>query len=137
MERILNKTGKYVLVAMLLLMTGMLVYAKGDGKGEMKFETTTHDFGTIKESDGPVTCEFEFVNVGNGNLSITEAKAQCGCTRPTYPTAPVKPGKKNKIKVTYNPTNRPGAFTKTITVYLYNCNKKKMTLKIKGTVLPK
>jgi hypothetical protein len=84
-----------------------------------------------------VTCEFEFVNNGDGNISVVDAKAQCGCTRPSYPTSPIKPGKKGKIKVTYNPMSRPGSFSKTVTVNLYNCNKKKVTLKIKGNVLPK
>lgn len=118
----------------ILTLIALPVTAKGAERGNIVFETTTHDFGTINEKDGAVTCEFNFVNQGDGNIFITDAKAQCGCTRPSFPEAPVKPGKKGKIKVTYNPAGRPGPFTKTVTVYLQNCKKSRVTLKIKGKV---
>jgi hypothetical protein len=124
-------------IAVIALLCLMIPFAaNADKKGDIYFETTTHDFGTIKEKGGAVSCEFTFVNKGDGNLSITDAKAQCGCTRPEYPQAPIAPGKKGKIKVTFNPLSRPGAFTKTVTLYLFNCKKKKVVLKIKGTVQP-
>lgn len=105
-------------------------------KGSAKFESDTHDFGIVKEEGGPVTCEFPFENVGGGNLIIYEAKAECGCTRPEYPKAPIAPGKNGVIKVTYNPLGRPGAFSKMVTVKC-NGNPSKIRLKIRGTVSPK
>ena len=45
------------------------------------------------------------------------AVASCGCTIPSYTKAPIKPGEKGEIKVTYNGTGAfPGHFKKTITV---------------------
>lgn len=124
---------KTVVFLTLLMLTLGLMAAGGD-KGEPRFDSTTHNFGTIKEGGGPVTYEFEFFNVGRGNLLVVNAKAQCGCTRPAYPEAPVKPGKKGKIKVTYNPKGRPGSFSKTVTVTFANSTKGKVVLKIKGNV---
>lgn len=106
------------------------------GKAIAKFTENVFDFGNIKEQGGPVTHEFEFVNTGNGNLVILEAAAECGCTRPEYPKNPVAPGKKSKIKVTYNPIGRPGAFNKQVTVKT-NGEPRKIRLKIRGTVIPK
>lgn len=100
------------------------------------FPEQTHDFGTIKEAKGPVTTTFEFVNTGNKPLIIVEAMASCGCTRPEYPTRPIKPGKKGKISVTYSPIGRPGAFRKTIKVKT-NGRERVTTLTITGTVVPK
>ena len=105
-------------------------------KGVMTFKETVHDFGSIKESGGPVSVEFPFTNSGTANLLIYEAKAECGCTTPEFPQAPVAPGKTGRIKVTYNPLGRPGAFDKVITVKT-NGKPGKVRLKIRGSVIPK
>ena len=68
-----------------------LMAGGGGQKASVKFENTVHDFGMIKEDGGPVCCEFPFKNEGGGNLIFYEAKAECGCTKPEYPKAPVSP----------------------------------------------
>ncbi len=100
------------------------------------FPKQEHDFGYIKEKDGPVTCEFEFVNTGNKPLIIIESVASCGCTRPEYPKRPIAPGKSGKIKVTYNPAGRPGGFKKDIKVRT-NGKEKRTVLWITGSAIPK
>lgn len=105
-------------------------------KGAMHFAETVHDFGTVRENGGPVSVEFPFVNTGGANLVVYEAKADCGCTTPEFPKNPVAPGKGGKIKVTYNPLGRPGAFDKVITVKT-NGKPGKVRLKIRGSVIPK
>ena len=107
-----------------------------DSFAQAKFEVKSHDFGTIKEEGGPVSCTFEFTNTGDKPLLIIDATASCGCTRPEFPTKPIKPGKKGKIKVTYSPIGRPGAFKKTIKVKT-NGKERTTTLRIEGTVIPK
>lgn len=98
---------------------------------EIYFENTTHDFGTIKyKGDG--TCEFTFKNTGKEPLLLTNVKASCGCTTPTWPKNPIKKGKKGTIVVKYN-TRIIGAFTKTIRVYS-NAKTSPVTLRITGTV---
>lgn len=100
------------------------------------FDSMSHDFGTIKESDGPVTCEFTFTNTGTEPLVIISANASCGCTRPEYPKKPINPGKSDKIKVTYLPMGRPGEFNKTIKVRTNAARPKSLSLKISGVVIP-
>ena len=107
-----------------------------DKYAEATFEVMSHDFGTIKEANGPVSCTFEFTNTGNKPLLIIDATASCGCTRPEYPSKPIKPGKKGKIKVTYSPIGRPGAFKKTVKIKT-NGKERTTTLRIEGTVIPK
>lgn len=131
-----NKIWAALAISAVVLGSAVGVFAKTEAKASMKFETTTHDFGMIKEDGGPVSCEFPFVNDGKGNLVVFEAKAECGCTRPEYPKAPVAAGKSGKIKVTYNPLGRPGAFDKVVTIKC-NGNPSKVRLKIRGTVTPK
>ena len=99
------------------------------------FPVQNHDFGIITEHGGPVNCTFEVINTGNKPLLIIDATASCGCTRPEFPTKPIKPGKKAKIKVTFSPLGRPGAFRKSIKVKT-NGREKITTLTIEGTVNP-
>lgn len=123
-------------VAVALVSFGAQAKKEKGGNAIIKFTEQTHNFGTIKEEKGPVTHEFEFINTGNGNLVIVDATAECGCTRPDYPKNPIAPGKKGKVKVTYNPAGRPGSFDKVVTVRT-NGSPKKVRLKIKGSVIPK
>lgn len=100
-----------------------------------KFEVNTHDFGTIKESDGDVTYSFKFVNEGDSPLLITRAQASCGCTSPEYPKKPVRPGESGEIKVTYHAKGRPGPFDKSVYVYTNSKAQEKLLLTITGNVI--
>lgn len=124
----------FLIIAVALIATAPSV-AKKNGKASAKFSEQTYDFGIVKEKGGAVSHDFIFENSGDGNLVIIDATAECGCTKPEYPDNPVAPGKKDKIKVTYNPIGRPGAFEKVVTVKT-NGTPKKVRLKIKGTVTP-
>lgn len=89
----------------------------GEKAAEIKFDTLTHDFGTFAEKDGAVQCTFKFTNVGNAPLIIHQAIASCGCTVPSYPKDPIKPGERGAIEVTYNGAGKyAGPFKKLITV---------------------
>ena len=82
---------------------------------EIYFENTSHNYGTIsQQSDG--TCEFTFKNTGKEPLLLTNVKASCGCTTPTWPKEPIMKGKSGTIVVKYN-TKINGSFTKSIRVY--------------------
>ena len=110
--------------------------AKANAKAIAMFSEKNHDFGYIKEEKGAVSHEFEFENVGDEPLIIVSATASCGCTRPEYPTKPIKPGKKGKIKVTFSPIGRPGPFRKEIRVKT-NARNKVVRLHIEGSVIGK
>ena len=103
---------------------------------QAEFKETSHDFGTIKESKGPVKYTFEFKNTGDKPLVIIDAVASCGCTKPSFPAKPIKPGKKGKIEVTFSPVGRAGTFRKTIKVKT-NSPDKVSSLIITGTIIPK
>jgi hypothetical protein len=84
---------------------------------QIKFEKTTHNFGSFSEKDPKVTCTFTYTNVGEQPLVVNQAIASCGCTVPEYTKNPVKPGESGEIKVTYNGAGKfPGHFKKSITV---------------------
>ena len=81
-------------ITMMVLSIGL---AQAQGKAEIKFDKTTHDFGTFSENNPIVSCTFKFTNIGDAPL--------------------VMPGKTGTIKVTYNGTDKyPGHFKKSITL---------------------
>ena len=103
----------------------------------ISFNKETHDFGFIQESKGKVSCKFEFINTGNEPLIINTVKASCGCTASEWTKAPVAPGSKGFISATYDPTGRPGTFSKTIHVSSNSIDNPHKVLTIKGIVQPK
>lgn len=105
-------------------------------QAKIVFKKEVHNFGQIKEDGGTVTHKFEFTNVGGSPLVINEVKASCGCTTPTWTRKPVKPGDKGYVSTTFNPSNRPGDFNKSIVVRTNGANNITV-LRIKGTVQPK
>lgn len=124
------------LLFLMITVAAFSLNAQGKGYAQATFPEKTYDFGIIKEDGGPVSCEFEFTNTGDKPLIIIEALASCGCTRPEYPKNPIGPGKTGKIKVTYNPDGRPGAFRKDIKVKT-NGKESRSTLFIIGSATPK
>lgn len=101
-------------MTMLTLSIGLL---SAQNVADVKFDKTTHDFGTFSENNPVVACTFTFTNIGDAPLVIHQAVASCGCTVPEYTKEPVMPGKKGTIKITYNGTGKyPGHFKKSITL---------------------
>ncbi len=105
----------------MILMTLMLVcgitLSMAQKPAQIKFDQTTHNFGSFSESNPKVTCTFTYTNVGEQPLVVNQAIASCGCTVPEYTKTPVQPGEKGEIKVTYNGAGKfPGHFKKSITI---------------------
>ena len=47
---------------------------------DITFKETKHDFGTIEESYGTVSHDFQFTNKGDKPLVIKQVITGCGCT---------------------------------------------------------
>jgi hypothetical protein len=109
------------------------VQAPNPNAPEIVFEQEVLDYGTIEHNaDGNRV--FKFKNTGKEPLIITNCVGSCGCTVPTWPKEPIKPGASSEIKVKYA-TDRVGAFEKTITVSS-NAKTASKVIKIKGVVKP-
>jgi hypothetical protein len=104
---------------------------------QISFSKDVHDFGTIKEEAGKVSCAFEFANTGSEPLIINDVDASCGCTSPGYTKKPVLPGQKGSVSATFDPKGRPGHFSKSIYVTSNSLETKRKVLTIKGEVQPK
>ncbi|MBO8439571.1 MAG: DUF1573 domain-containing protein [bacterium] len=107
-------------------------------KEVVKFNEKTHDFGTVKEEDGRITCTFSFDNLLATPISIKNVRASCGCTTPNWSREPIAPNAKGEITVTYNTKGRPGMFQKSVTVTFSDGTQDyTQVLFIKGKVTPR
>jgi archaellum component FlaG (FlaF/FlaG flagellin family) len=118
------------------LLTANIVSAQQKDASIAVIDSAVFDFGNINESDGPATHTFKIKNDGEKALVVTKVVASCGCTSPDWTKEPIAPGKTGEIKVTYDPTGRPGPFTKTVSVYS-NGKTGSLVLTIKGNVTAK
>lgn len=123
-------TSSFLICLLILAVTCMAITTQA--QGTMKFDSDKHNFGELAEGV-MVSYEFEFVNTGNKPVKISKVTASCGCTTPYWSKEEIKPGKKGKVKATYNTTNRPGPFNKSITVNS-NATNKIVVLFISGKV---
>lgn len=119
-----------------LTIASLFIVLSTFAQAKMEFKSTTHDYGAIKEDGGVAETEFEFTNTGNQALVLNNVRATCGCTTPVWSKEPVAPGKTGVIKVGYNPKNRPGNFTKSISVNA-NSQPSVAVLTIRGSVTPR
>lgn len=119
-------------ILVVAVMIGLSVSAQSKVDSLIKFEKTSYAFGKVKQNK-PVTYEFKFTNPGKAPLIIESAEAECGCTKPVFPSRPVMKGKSATIKVTYD-AKIMGSFTKKVTVKLVNVTETKV-LTITGEVV--
>ena len=119
-----------------LCFVAMVIVAIAAGTADIKFDETTHNFGSFPENSPKVTCKFKFTNTGNGPLVIHQAIASCGCTVPQYPKEPIKPGESGEIIITYNGAGKfPGHFRKSITLRT-NAKQEVIRLYVEGDMTP-
>lgn len=127
---------KRILFLLMILLATATASAQQKEASITVADRDVHDFGDIKEADGPATHTFTIINKGELPLVISRVAASCGCTTPNWTKEPIAPGKTGTIKVTYDPNGRPGKFAKTISVYSNGHNGSYM-LTIRGNVIPK
>lgn len=127
---------KKLILVTILSVFGLFAFAAGSGEAEIKFEKTSHNFGTFPESSPKVTCTFKFTNTGDKLLVIHQAMTSCGCTVPQFPKEPIKPGESGEITVTYNGAGKfPGHFKKSITIRT-NAKQEIIRLYVEGDMQP-
>lgn len=101
--------------------------------GAISWDTMLYDFGDVSVDDGPLTCTFTLTNGSNQVIAIYEVVSSCGCTGVTWNRESIQPGKIATIQATYKNEDGPGAFDKTLTVYISGV-RKPVILRLRGIV---
>ena len=98
-----------------------------------KFEEIEHDFGKVIQGES-VSYEFKFTNTGKSDLIIVDVNTSCGCTVPSFPRTPIRPGEKGAIKVSFNSAGKFGFQAKNILV-VANTQPNTTLLRIKAQIV--
>lgn len=99
------------------------------------FETTNHDFGTIKEGD-VVEYTYKFTNKGAAPLIIQGAQGSCGCTASDWTKDPVPTGGTGYVTAKFDSNGKKDLQNKTVTVTA-NTWPKQTVVHFKAMVTPK
>jgi len=123
---------KLMILCAVILGFTITASAQTDNKAEFKFASEKFDFGKIPQGK-PVTTKFEYTNIGEEPLILTEVRPTCGCTIADYTKTPVLKDQKGVITITFN-APVAGVFSKTIVV-TSNAKTPQKFLVISGEVL--
>lgn len=124
---------KNLIISIAIVFSSVIAIAQS--KAEISFEKEVHDFGNLIQGADAST-EFIFTNTGTEPLIISNARGSCGCTVPSWPKNPIKPGEKASIKVKYD-SNRVGPINKTVTITSNAATNSNKVIQIRGTIDPK
>ncbi|HZN55161.1 MAG TPA: DUF1573 domain-containing protein [Candidatus Polarisedimenticolaceae bacterium] len=101
----------------------------------IRFESTTHDFGTI-DSDKKQTFSWAYRNTGDATLEILNTSPSCGCTASVAEPRRVEPGAAGALAVTYDPAGQSGDVRKTLTVVTNDPAHPRTILTLRARVVP-
>ena len=134
------KNCRRAVVALLCAVVAVLAVRAADPEPfGLKFESTSYDFGTVRDNVRTVEHDYEFVNTSSEPVAIVSASASCGCTRPSFPAKPVAPGEKASVKVTFLPAGQSGEINKEVKVRVRSASSKsskRIVLRLSGVVVP-
>lgn len=124
-------------VAGAVLLAAMVVAVPAEpGPGPaVRFDETTHDFGTLR-SDQPVEYHWPFFNDGDAPLRIVKTRPQCGCTATVLEDEPVPPGGRGTMKVTFDPLGLDGSVRKSLAVMTDDPRTPRVLLTLLASVVP-
>ncbi|MEA1878236.1 MAG: DUF1573 domain-containing protein [Bacteroidota bacterium] len=97
----------------------------------LTWDKSKHVFGSIEHKKA-VIAEFTFTNSSKEPIAITKVGTTCGCTSPSYPKEPIKPGEKGIIKLRFDAV-APGFFKKAAKIHFTDGSAKE--IEIEGKVV--
>jgi len=77
---------------------------------DIQFDNLSYNFGKVIQGE-ILSYTFHFKNVGKSSLLVADVSASCGCTTSIPPKAPIKPGEKGEITVTFDSKFKNGDVT--------------------------
>ncbi len=120
---------KKLLLASAFLVSGLTLLSAQ----EIELSESNVDLGNVSFGGKAITT-VQIKNTGDKPLIISDAKASCGCTVPTWPKEPIAPGKSAAMTVEYKTTSKAGAFNKTVTISSNAVTEGRKIFRIKGIV---
>ncbi|HEY3411970.1 MAG TPA: DUF1573 domain-containing protein [Armatimonadota bacterium] len=121
-----------------LHLLAMLALAAGTGSAvlaapKIQFDKEILDFGTVL-GGAPINASFQFKNVGDTDLAITNVRPGCGCTKAEAKKTKLAPGDSSTIEAVFNSTGYNGPINKSISVTTNDASRPSLALQIKAVI---
>lgn len=130
----MRKTPLFTVILTLSLLAG-ICHVEAQIERSLRFMPENLDFGTIRETDGKVTGIVMAVNTSPDSTFIISARTSCGCSEAEFDGRMLAPGDTATVRITYDPTNRPGKFQKSAKIFTGRERISNM-FRITGNVIP-
>ncbi len=105
--------------AIIIALSSAFTFRSG---AEFYFLEKNHDFTDTNEGEVLIH-DFEFTNVGDAPLVISDYKVACSCTKITFPEQPILPSKKGSIHLSFDTKGKYGYQSRKIEI-ISNVGKK-------------
>ena len=105
------------------------------GKPALSVGQSETDLGTILDVE-KTKFKIEFTNSGDGVLVISRVQPSCGCTAAKPNKTEYMPGEKGMIEGEFDPRNKEGAQSKTITIFSNDPDHPSTVVTFKSVVQP-
>ncbi len=127
----MKRSWMFIVLAGLLLVLGRSEIEAAAPK--IQVDEPVYDFGTIKPGE-KVSHVFQFKNVGDGELVITDVKTSCGCTAAMTSSKTLEPGAEGTLQVNFDSKGRKGHQAKTATIHSNDSDQPTITVRITGEI---
>lgn len=128
--RIIKNPTKFCGIFCLLLLSSFL-----KAQAKLVVKDTKQSFGFVKKGE-VVKLNFEFKNLGNAPLIISDIEIGCSCTTVDFPKEPILPNATNTITIIFDTKTVYDRQDRTVLVNS-NGSTKPIKLRYKGVVLSK
>ena len=85
-------------------------------QAELKFKDKVHRFGKVEEG-AQLDYSYRFTNTGNAPLIFYKYEAACACTIIDFPDAPILPGEKGVVSVSFDTKGKIAYQDRNVTIY--------------------
>ncbi len=127
---------KSFLIAGLLMLVTMVMFANDKKGPQFKWENSRHDYGTVYVDEMPETkMAINFSNTGDEPLILSNVRACCGTRVTQWPREPILPGEEGTINIEFRLAPRPQRISRTVTVTYNNETKPTEVFRITGQVV--
>lgn len=130
------KSFRFLFLTIIYLVLPGLCIAQVRYDGIIELDSTTYDFGPVREAGGPVECSFHLKNISEAPVNLYNISVTCDCTTPSWSKEPIAPGEGIDITVRFNPFAQFGRIEKSLHLYVTGLEKP-VEVKIKGSIVAK
>ena len=130
------KSIRFMFLTFVYLVLPGLCLAQVRYDGIIELDSTTYDFGPVREAGGSVECSFHLTNISDVPVTLYNISVTCDCTTPSWPKEPIAPGESIDIDVRFNPFAQFGHIDKSLHLYITGVEKP-VEIRIKGSIVSK